>query len=113
FVRRVGRLSDSRGPCAPPERPHQGTVLPTTSYNALPVSSLANRIFWHPTCLTFRRCALCAAIHSFAGGHMLHRILWAGALASLAVSTPLAAQQRSVGPSFGITPYAGYMKFGN
>ena len=44
---------------------------------------------------------------------MLHRILWAGALASLAVSTPLAAQQRSVGPSFGITPYAGYMKFGN
>ena len=44
---------------------------------------------------------------------MLHRILWAGALSTLAVSTPLAAQQRSVGPSFGITPYAGYMKFGN
>jgi opacity protein-like surface antigen len=44
---------------------------------------------------------------------MLHRILWAGALAALAVSTPLAAQQRSAGPSFGITPYAGYMKFGN
>ena len=44
---------------------------------------------------------------------MLHRILWAGALAGLAVSTPLAAQQRSIGPSFGITPYAGYMKFGN
>ena len=44
---------------------------------------------------------------------MLHRILWAGALAGLASTTPLAAQQRSAGPSFGITPYAGYMKFGN
>ncbi len=43
---------------------------------------------------------------------MLSRILWAGALAGLAVTTPLAAQ-RSAGPSFGITPYAGYMKFGN
>lgn len=43
---------------------------------------------------------------------MLTRILWAGALAGLAVTTPLAAQ-RSTGPSFGITPYAGYMKFGN
>jgi hypothetical protein len=43
---------------------------------------------------------------------MLTRILWAGALAGLAVTTPLAAQ-RPTGPSFGITPYAGYMKFGN
>jgi hypothetical protein len=43
---------------------------------------------------------------------MLTRFLWAGALAGFAVTTPLAAQG-SVGPSFGITPYAGYMKFGN
>ena len=43
---------------------------------------------------------------------MLTRILRAGALAGLALTTPLAAQ-RSAGPSFGITPYAGYMKFGN
>jgi len=43
---------------------------------------------------------------------MLTRILWAGALAGLALTTPLAAQ-RSASPSFGITPYAGYMKFGN
>jgi opacity protein-like surface antigen len=42
----------------------------------------------------------------------MHKILWAGALAGLALTTPLAAQ-RSAGPSFGITPYAGYMKFGN
>ena len=43
---------------------------------------------------------------------MLTRIFWAGALAGLALATPLAAQ-RSASPSFGITPYAGYMKFGN
>ncbi|HET6578456.1 MAG TPA: outer membrane beta-barrel protein [Gemmatimonadales bacterium] len=34
------------------------------------------------------------------------------AIAGLALATPLAAQ-RSAGPSFGITPYAGYMRFGN
>jgi opacity protein-like surface antigen len=43
---------------------------------------------------------------------MLKSALWAGALAGLALTTPLAAQ-RSAGPSFGITPYAGYIKFGN
>jgi opacity protein-like surface antigen len=43
---------------------------------------------------------------------MLKHILWAGTIAGLALTTPLAAQ-RSAGPSFGITPYAGYMKFGN
>ncbi len=43
---------------------------------------------------------------------MLKYTLWAGALAGLALTTPLAAQ-RSAGPSFGITPYAGYIKFGN
>jgi opacity protein-like surface antigen len=42
----------------------------------------------------------------------MQKILWAGALAGLALTTPLAAQ-RSAGPSFGITPYAGYMRFGN
>lgn len=42
----------------------------------------------------------------------MYKLLLAGAVAGLALSTPLAAQ-RSVGPSFGITPYAGYMKFGN
>lgn len=41
----------------------------------------------------------------------MQKVLWAGALAGLALATPLAAQ-RSAGPSFGITPYAGYMKFG-
>lgn len=43
---------------------------------------------------------------------MLTRILWAAAVAGLAVTAPLTAQ-RSAGPTFGITPYAGYMKFGN
>jgi len=43
---------------------------------------------------------------------MLKNTLWVGALAGLALTTPLAAQ-RSAGPSFGITPYAGYIKFGN
>jgi hypothetical protein len=41
----------------------------------------------------------------------MFKLLLAGALAGLALTTPLAAQR--VGPSFGITPYAGYMKFGN
>ena len=39
----------------------------------------------------------------------MSKLLLAGAVALLALTTPLAAQ----GPSFGITPYAGYMKFGN
>jgi opacity protein-like surface antigen len=43
---------------------------------------------------------------------MLKHFLWGAAVASLALTTPLAAQH-SAGPSFGITPYAGYMKFGN
>jgi len=43
---------------------------------------------------------------------MLKHFLWVGAVASLTLTTPLAAQH-SAGPSFGITPYAGYMKFGN
>lgn len=43
---------------------------------------------------------------------MFHRMLWSAAVTGLALTTPLAAQ-RSAGPSFGITPYAGYMKFGN
>jgi hypothetical protein len=43
---------------------------------------------------------------------MQKHFLWVGAVASLALTTPLAAQH-SAGPSFGITPYAGYMKFGN
>lgn len=43
---------------------------------------------------------------------MLKRFLYAGTIAGLALTTPLAAQG-SAGPSFGITPYAGYMKFGN
>ena len=42
----------------------------------------------------------------------MYKLLVAGTLAGLALTTPLAAQ-RSGGPSFGITPYAGYMKFGN
>jgi opacity protein-like surface antigen len=43
---------------------------------------------------------------------MIRKLLLAGAAAGLALTTPLAAQ-RSSGPSFGLTPYAGYMKFGN
>lgn len=43
---------------------------------------------------------------------MFHKMLWSAAVAGLALTTPLAAQ-RSAGPAFGITPYAGYMKFGN
>jgi opacity protein-like surface antigen len=43
---------------------------------------------------------------------MLKNILWAGAVAGLALTTPSAAQ-RSAGPSFDLTPYAGYLKFGN
>jgi opacity protein-like surface antigen len=41
---------------------------------------------------------------------MLRKLLLAGTVAGLALTSPLAAQ---AGPSFGITPYAGYMKFGN
>src|SRR5919112_3164111 len=41
-------------------------------------------------------------------GGMMSKLLLAGALAGLALTTPLVAQA----PSFGITPYAGYMKFG-
>ena len=42
----------------------------------------------------------------------MYKLLIAGAVAGLALTSPLAAQ-RSASPSFGITPYAGYMKFGN
>jgi len=43
---------------------------------------------------------------------MPKHILWAVAVAGLVLTTPLAAQ-RPAGLSFGLTPYAGYMKFGN
>jgi hypothetical protein len=43
---------------------------------------------------------------------MFKQSLLAGALAGLALAAPVAAQSTS-GPSFGITPYAGYMKFGD
>ena len=43
---------------------------------------------------------------------MPKNILRAVAVAGLVLTTPLAAQ-RPAGPSFGLTPYAGYMKFGN
>jgi hypothetical protein len=39
----------------------------------------------------------------------MYKLLLAGALAGVTLATPLAAQR----PSFGITPYAGYMKFDN
>ncbi|HUR93953.1 MAG TPA: outer membrane beta-barrel protein [Gemmatimonadales bacterium] len=42
----------------------------------------------------------------------MQKLFWVGAVAALTLTTPLAAQ-RPTGPSFGITPYAGYMKFGN
>ncbi len=42
----------------------------------------------------------------------MNKLLWVGVLAGLTLAAPLAAQ-RSAGPSFGVTPYAGYMKFGN
>ena len=42
---------------------------------------------------------------------MIKHILGAGA-AALLLTTPLAAQRGS-GPTFSLTPYAGYMKFGN
>ena len=42
----------------------------------------------------------------------MYKLLIAGAVAGLALTTPLAAQGRA-GPSFALTPYAGYMKFGN
>jgi hypothetical protein len=43
---------------------------------------------------------------------MLKHSLLAGALAGFVLAAPLAAQH-STGPTFGITPYAGYMKFGS
>jgi opacity protein-like surface antigen len=43
---------------------------------------------------------------------MLRKLLGAGAVAGLVLTSPLAAQ-RPAGPAFGITPYAGYIKFGN
>ncbi|MGH7528653.1 MAG: outer membrane beta-barrel protein [Gemmatimonadales bacterium] len=43
---------------------------------------------------------------------MLRQSLLAGALAGIFAATPLAAQGGGA-PSFGITPYAGYMKFGS
>ena len=43
---------------------------------------------------------------------MFRKLLGAGALAGLVLTTPLSAQ-RAAGPTFGITPYAGYIKFGN
>jgi hypothetical protein len=42
----------------------------------------------------------------------MYKLFLAGILSGLALATPLAAQRPS-GPSFGITPYAGYMRFGN
>jgi len=42
---------------------------------------------------------------------MFRKLLLAGAVAGLALTTPLAAQ--GPGASFGLTPYAGYMKFGS
>jgi opacity protein-like surface antigen len=43
---------------------------------------------------------------------MLRKLLLAGTFAGVALTTPLAAQSAS-GPSFGLTPYAGYIKFGS
>jgi opacity protein-like surface antigen len=43
---------------------------------------------------------------------MLRKLLLAGTIAGLALTSPLAAQRGS-GPSFGLTPDAGYMKFGS
>jgi len=43
---------------------------------------------------------------------MLRKLLLAATFAGVALTTPLAAQSAS-GPSFGITPYAGYIKFGS
>ena len=43
---------------------------------------------------------------------MLRKLLLAGTVAGLALAAPLSAQRPS-GPSFSLTPYAGYMKFGN
>jgi outer membrane protein with beta-barrel domain len=43
---------------------------------------------------------------------MFRTLLWTGTLAGLTLATPLAAQ-RSSGPAFAVTPYAGYMKFGS
>jgi opacity protein-like surface antigen len=43
---------------------------------------------------------------------MLRKLLLAGTFAGVALTTRLAAQSAS-GPSFGVTPYAGYIKFGS
>jgi opacity protein-like surface antigen len=43
---------------------------------------------------------------------MIRKLLLAGTVAALVLTTPLAAQ-RSSGASFGLTPYAGYIKFGS
>jgi hypothetical protein len=43
---------------------------------------------------------------------MLRKLLLAGTFAGVALTTPLAAQS-AWGPSFGLTPYAGYIKFGS
>jgi len=43
---------------------------------------------------------------------MIRKLLLAGTVAGLALTTPLAAQGSS-GASFGLTPYAGYIKFGS
>jgi opacity protein-like surface antigen len=43
---------------------------------------------------------------------MFRKLLGAGAFAGIVLTTPLAAQ-RAAGPAFGITPYAGYIKFGD
>jgi opacity protein-like surface antigen len=42
---------------------------------------------------------------------MFRKLLLAGTVAGLALTTPLAAQRS--GASFGLTPYAGYIKFGS
>jgi opacity protein-like surface antigen len=60
--------------------------------------------------MTFRRCAVQATKTSHAEIIMIRKLLLAGTVAGLALTTPLAAQGPS-GASFGLTPYAGYIKF--
>src|SRR5689334_24119518 len=62
--------------------------------------------------MTFRRCAVQATHTSHAEVMMIRKLLLAGAVAGLALTTPLAAQGSS-GASFGLPPYAGYIKFGS
>ena len=77
------------------------------------LQSLAILHFLASTVPDLSAVAPCAQPHiSYAGGHHVRKLLLAGAVAGLALTTPLAAQQRR-GPSFGLTPYAGYMKFGS